>query len=159
MEANMRCYFNGSVHGTDQLARQSGTVSFAIPDIGVVFRSRWAGNLLECQYAALLSLLQFIESNAKVFKNKEIQIFTDASVVVYHLTKETFIFNSVKPYYRMVQSYKAKFDFSIRWIPEKENAAYQGLTDTPPLKPSVEINYSIKTDKNANSRRGGVLPM
>lgn len=155
----MRCYFNGSVHGADQLAKHIGTVSFAIPDIGVVFRSRWAGNLLECQYAALLSLLQFIDSNDKVFKNKDIQILSDASVVVYHLTKETFIFNSVKPYYRMVQAYKGKFDFTVRWIPERENAAFLGLTDTPPLKPSVEINYSISSSKNAHSRSGGVLPM
>jgi len=153
----MRCYFYGAVNGGDKLSRQSGTVSFAIPDLGVVFRSRWSGNLLECQYAALLSLLQFIESNKKIFKKSEIQILSDASVVVYQLSKDSFVMKNIEPYFRMVQTYKAKFPFKVHWIPEKENTACSGLSDAPAMKPSVEINYNIK-GKDMN-RQGGVLPI
>ncbi len=158
-EVKMRCYFYGSVGGEDQLVRQAGTVSFAVPDIGVIFRSRWSGNLLECQYAALLSLLRFIETNAKLFKDKNIDILTDASVIVYQLSKDTFIFKNIEPYYRLVQTYKSKFPFSLHWIPQKENPANHGLNETPPLKPSVEINYDIKGDNKDANRRGGVLPL
>jgi len=154
----MKCYFHGLVVGKDELSKNMGTVSFAIPDIGVIFRSRWMGNLLECQYAALLSLLRFIETNTDLFKDQNIEIQSDASVVIYQLTKDTFIFKNVEPYYRMVQSYKAKFQFKLHWLPQRDNPACHGLTDTPPLKPSVKINYDIKDSKNAN-RRGGVLPM
>ena len=140
----MKCYFHGSVIGDDKTSRQIGTVSFAIPDLGVIFRSRWMGNLLECQYAALLSLLQFIENNTKILGKKELQILSDASVVVYQLTKDTFVLKNIEPYYRKVQTYKSKFPFRIHWLPEKENVACNGLNDTPPMQLSVEINYGMK---------------
>jgi hypothetical protein len=155
----MRCYFHGSVNGRDQLARQIGTVSFAIPDLGVIFRSRWNGNLIECQYAALLSLLKFIENNNKAFNDEEVEILSDASVVIYQLTKDTFILKSIEPFYRLVQSYKLKFPFKVKWIPDRENSAYTGLQNTPPMKPSVEINYEIKDDNNDRQSPGGYLPI
>ena len=155
----MRCYFYGEVKGADQLAKQPGIVSFAVPDFGIIFRSRWEGNLIECQYAALLSLLQFIETNEKLFKGKNIEIYSDASVVIYQLTKGTFIFKQIESYYRLVQVYKNKFTLNFRWIPEQDNPAHHGLFGTPPIKPTVEINYSIKKSENNSGRVGGVLPM
>ena len=153
----MKCYFYGSTLNSDSFSSQTGTVSFAIPDIGVIFRSRWVGSQLECQYAALLSLLRFIETNKKLFKNKRIEILSDSSVVVYQLTKDTFIFKKIEPYYRLVQTYKSKFSFKVHWLPENDNPAFNGLTDTPPLNPSIKINYDIKDDKDIN-RHCGVLP-
>ena len=83
----MQCFFHGLTINNDPLAKSEGTVSFAVPDIGVIFRSRWRGSLYECQYAALLSLLRFIENNDKLFKGHGLEIFSDAPVVVYQLTK------------------------------------------------------------------------
>jgi hypothetical protein len=155
----MKCYFHGSVNGEDALLQQMGTVSFAIPDFGIIFRSRWVGNLIECQYAALLSLLQFLEKNKELVKDDKVEILSDASVVVYQLSKDAFIYKSVETLYRTVQTYKSKFNFKIHWIPEQDNIAYQGLTGTPPMKPSVKIKYEMKKPDDISGRRGGVLPM
>ncbi|MCP4580466.1 MAG: hypothetical protein GY839_02530 [candidate division Zixibacteria bacterium] len=155
----MKCYFHGSVNGEDKLLQQMGTVSFAIPDIGIIFRSRWVGNLLDCQYAALLSLMQFLEKNKKLLKDDKVEILSDASVVVYQLSKNAFVYKSVESYYRMVQTYKSKFDFKIHWIPEQDNTAYHGLIGTPPMKPTVDIKFDIKNADDISKRRGGVLPM
>ncbi|MCD6163554.1 MAG: hypothetical protein J7K40_14230 [candidate division Zixibacteria bacterium] len=154
----MKCFFYGAVYDDDPLVKQTGIVSFAIPDIGVIFRSRWVGNLIECQYAALLSLLRFIETNDKLFKKENIEISSDASVVIYQLTKDTFVFKNIEPYYRLVQTYKAKFKFDLHWKPLKDNPAHHGLIGTPSIKPSVKINYNIKGDEK-NNRKGGVLPL
>jgi hypothetical protein len=155
----MRCYFHGAVTTDNGYTKQKGTVSFAVPDIGVVFRSRWDGNLYECQYASLLSLLRFIETNSKLFKGKNVEILSDASVVIYQLIKKSFIFKSLEPYYRMVQTYKAKFAFKLNWIPENENPANHGLSEMPPVRPSVEINYDIKQTGKNDVRHGGALPL
>ena len=156
--SDLKCYFHGAVLGDDPLARQDGVVSFAVPDIGTIFRSRWNGSLLECQYAALLSLLRFIEVNKKLLAGKNIEIFSDASVVIYQLAKDAFILKGIKPYYQLVQAYKSKFPFRVHWLPKKDNPACHGLGDTPPLKPSIKINYDVKKSGNID-RRGGVLPM
>ena len=130
-----------------------------IPDFGVVFRSRWVGNLIECQYAALLSLLQFLGNNKSLLKDDKIKILSDASIVVYQLSQNTFIYKNIEEYYRLVQTYRSKFDFRVHWIPEKDNSAYHGLLGTPPMKPSVDIKYEMKGSDQDMKHRGGMLPM
>jgi hypothetical protein len=155
----MQCYFHGYIEGDDPLVKREGTVSFAIPDIGVIFRSRWEGNLYDCQYAALISLLRFISTNEKLFKGNSIDILSDATVVIYQLTKGGPISKSHQPYFNTVNNFKSKFAFKVKWIPEKDNPACHGLSDVPPFKPSIEINYDVKDARQKYIRRGGMLPI
>lgn len=155
----MQCYFYGLTQEDDPLARSLGTVSFAVPDIGVIFRSRWMGNLYECQYAALLSLLQFIETNDKIFKGESIEIYSDSSVVAYHLAKGGQIIKPLRQLYQAVIQFKAKFAFKVNWIPQKDNPACHGLCDIPPLKLSAEVNFESKDAGKKSLRRGGSLPV
>lgn len=155
----MRCYFHGNTYQIDPLAKGEGTVSFAIPDLGIIFRSRWSGNLYDIQFAALISLLRFIENNEKIFKGSEIEIHSDAAVVIYQVTKNPVVPKSMLQYYHAVQQYRSKFPFKLSWVPLRENPAYHGLHDLPPLKPSVEIRYDIKDTARKTNRRGGMLPL
>jgi len=155
----MQCFFYGLTQSDDPLVSSLGTVSFAVPDIGVIFRSRWQGNLYECQYAALLSLLQFIETNEKVFKADTIEIYSDSPVVIYQLTKGGPIAKALRPFYQAVKQFNTKFSFKVNWIPQKENPACNGICNIPPLKPSVEINFEAKNSNKKHSRRGGVMPL
>jgi len=102
---------------------------------------------------------QFIETNKKAFKKCEIQILSDASVVVYQLTKDSFILKSIEPYYRLVQTYKSKFSFVIRWLPENENPAYSGIISSPPMKPTIDIQFEMKDVPGKGDRTGGYLPL
>jgi hypothetical protein len=153
----MRCYFNGITLSEDPMARSEGTVSFAIPDLGVVFRSRWIGNLYDCQYAALLSLLQFIDTNKKAFQDQSIEIYTDSSVVTYQLTKGGPMLKKLKAAYRAVMQYKSKFAFKVNWVPLRDNPACHGLNDMPPQKPSIQLNFDVKGPNHKTIRRGGSL--
>jgi len=154
----MRCYFHGSVDQADPLVKTEGTVSFAVPDLGIIFRSRWTGNLYDIQFAALISLLKFIENNDKIFKGTDIEIHSDAAVIIYQLTKNPVVPKSMIQYYQAVQQYRAKFPFKLSWVPLKDNPACHGLSDLPPLKPTVEIRYDIKDSAKKTVRRGGVPP-
>ncbi len=154
----MRCYFHGSTDQTDPLIKSDGIVSFAVPDLGIIFRSRWSGNLYDIQFAALISLLKFIENNDKIFKGTDIEIHSDAAVVIYQITKNPVVTKSMLQYYQTVQQYRAKFPFKLSWVPLKDNPACHGLSDLPPMKPSVEIRYDIRDSAKKQVRRGGVLP-
>jgi hypothetical protein len=155
----MQCYFHGLTQDDDPLVKCLGTVSFAVPDIGVIFRSRWMGNLYECQYAALLSLLQFIDTNEKVFKGEPIDIYSDSPVVIYQLTKGGPIIKPLMKLYQTVVQYKSKISFKLNWIPQQENPACHGLSDVPPLKPSVEITFESREKGKKQLRRGGSLSL
>ena len=66
----MKCYFYGSNLLPDKLAKNRGLISFAIPDYGVLFRSQYEGNRYECEYAAAIALIRFVQLNQEHFQGK-----------------------------------------------------------------------------------------
>lgn len=154
----MRCYFHGSVIKNAGSVGKASIVSFAIPDIGVAFRSRWSGTLLECQYVALLMLLKFVDTNPGVFKDRSIEVFSDSSVLISQLVRGMHIYKSIEPYHRMARSYRSKIPYRVHWLPEDTNPACIGLAETPPMKPGVKINFDIKGKARSLGRQGDFLP-
>jgi hypothetical protein len=151
----MKCYFYGSVFDGDPLIRKIGLISFAIPDFGIIYRGRWLGDLIECQYAALLALFKFAEHNDELFNNRKIEIYSDSSVVIYQLTRDSFVLRHIEPYYRLVQSYHERIPAKFRWLPVDDNPACHGLTGTPPIDPKINIKYDLK-DKSGIGNPGNL---
>ena len=59
----MECYFYGKIREKDQDKENNAVVSFVIPELGISFRAQFNGSIQECEYARLLSILEFIELN------------------------------------------------------------------------------------------------
>lgn len=147
-EQVLRCYFFGQSFSDDKLIRSSGLAGFAIPDLGIVFRSRFKGSLFECQYTGLLALLRFIDANSKNFKGVSFEILSDSAVVVYQITHKKFISGDLIPFSRAVLEYQKKIPFKVSWVPVEENIAISGLVETPSLSPGAELNLDIEIKSN-----------
>jgi hypothetical protein len=147
-EQVLRCYFFGQSFSEDKMTRSSGLAGFAIPDLGIVFRSRFKGSLFECQYTGLLALLRFIDTNIKNFKGVSFEILSDSAVVVYQITNRKFVSEELIPVYRTVIGYHKKFPFKVSWVPADENLAISGLVETPSLSPGAEFNLDIEIKSN-----------
>ena len=100
-----------------------GLATFTIPDAGIVFRARFKGNQDECQYAALLALLEFVEINPQLFKHRTVEIYGDSFTVVHQVNKKMLCGKTLEPYRNMALLYKRKFEYSLSWIPTNENPA------------------------------------
>jgi len=127
-EKKMECYFCGRVREEnlkDKSNRRSrdGVVSFFIPEIGISFRAQFKGNLYECHYASLLSLLEFVELNPQLFKNKHIEIYGDSYIVVNQVNLRLSCTDDLKPYRDMAIGYKNKVPYTLNWVPGKDNPA------------------------------------
>ena len=136
----MKCYFHGS-GSTDGSPRRVGLISFAIPDIGVLFRSAWRGDVYECRYVSLLSLLNFIELNPEVFSKQELQFFGDCPLLVQQVNGQAHTPKSLEPYRDLIRLYIRKLKFSLRWIPEQENRATSRAVDMPPNPSLKGLNF------------------
>ena len=132
----MKCYFHGS-GSKDSSAQKSGLVSFAIPDVGVLFRSTWRGNLYQCQYVSLLFLLKFIEVNPDVFSQVELQLYGDCPLIIQQINGQAYTPRSLEAYRDLTRLYVKKLRFSLRWIPEQQNRATGKAVDMPP-NPSLK---------------------
>jgi hypothetical protein len=143
MAETIQAYFFGISYGEVVNGKQIGLAGFAIPDLGIVFRSRFNGSIHECQYAGLLSLLEFIQSNKKNLSAYKFEILSDSALVVHQIAHRKFISRELTPYFETAIGYKGKIDFRVTWVPREENVAITGMAATPPYKPDLKLNFEL----------------
>jgi len=149
----LRCYFFGISFGKKDDEKAKGLSGFAIPDLGVLYKDSCRGTLYECQYKGILTLLRFLESNRKSLREFDIEIHSDAAVVVYQLRHQKTVSGGLKRFFNAVNAHKSNMSFKVSWVPSKENPALSGTLETPPLKSDIEIRFDDK--KSANIERLG----
>jgi len=143
----MKCYFYGTNSSEDMGERKEGIISFAIPDIGVVYRTRFRGDRIECEYMALTSLFEFLDSNSEIMTNQNLDILGDSAVVVYQLNGKMPVFTRLIRHYRKIEQYRGKLKFRISWTPTSLNRAAMALPDLPPLKSKIKLDFSFAGKK------------
>ncbi len=81
--AGMNCFFGAYRYPEQEVNGKTAVVMFLIPDVGIKFKAPFqAVNDDHSDYASLLALLEFIDSNQKYFNNRAYQIFgTNAHVI------------------------------------------------------------------------------
>jgi hypothetical protein len=123
----MKCYFQGFTREENNEAQFNGFVSFTIPEMGIKFRGQFSGSSDECEYASLLALLEFIELNAHLFKDRRIEIFGNSIEVVSQVNSEMSPTHDLEPFCAMAQGYKKKIPYTLNWIPSDENMAQDSV--------------------------------
>lgn len=148
----MNCFFLGGTGNGNKLGRE-GIVSFAIPDLGVLFKTRHFGSSFECEYISLLALLAFIEKNSKMFSQQNIRIYTENPLIVHQINKRAFCSQDLEPHRDRALSYKERFYYSINWIPSHENRAREVFFDRPAdyKKPKVDSNSFVNSTAEKSS--------
>jgi len=127
---DMECYF-----GSYNLPRENGLdksaiVTFNIPDIGIRFKAPFAAvDRNHGDLAALLALLDFIDSNQKYFSKHAYQIFGNNRRIVNGVNQREPLDRKFDSLLSKALAYRDKYRFSLKWIPTEENAAYDSLFD------------------------------
>jgi hypothetical protein len=124
----MKCFFYGYNRDGEGSTGFNSLVSFAIPDVGITFRAQFKGGLEECEYASLLALLEFIELNPHLFRNRRIEVFGNNHQIINQVNRGTQPPQDLEPYLNMAMDYRNKIPFTLNWIPDSENIAQDGLT-------------------------------
>jgi hypothetical protein len=144
-EPRIKCFISAKIKRPDKSLRQNGLVSFAIPDLGILFRASYFGSYYELEYMSLLSLLRFIEMNRSAFENQKIDIYCTSSILVYQVSQNAFCPKELEKHKNLVITYKNILNFSLNWIPDAENRAERGMLDLPPLKDSFKMSLKDKS--------------
>jgi hypothetical protein len=124
--AAMQCYFTSCPLDSESV-KHNALLSFTVPEYGIVFRAQFAGTDAECEYASLLSLLEFVEINPQLFKDKTVEIFGDSSVVVNQVNGIEVCDGELEPYKNMAMLFRKKVPYILNYIPPKENPAQNCL--------------------------------
>ena len=141
VQPRVKCFISVKTLQQNKEKKQNGLISFAIPDLGILFKERYFGSHYELEYISLLTLLRFIEKNYKAFENQKINVLCSSPLLVYQISENTFCQKEVKPHRNLALAYKTKLKFSLSWVPESQNRAQNGMIDVPPLKNSFDFNF------------------
>lgn len=138
----MRCYIWGTNNRENRAEVGRGAACFVIPDWGLQFRVAHAGGTLECEFAALLALLRFVENNPKAFEGQRLEVLTDASQIVEHVNGRAPLDQAQQPTIALIRSIRERIRFELSWVPTDQNRAIDGVLELPPLKTKFEIQHT-----------------
>lgn len=120
----MQCYFSGEMIRSGASPAGAGVVSFSIPDLEITFRAQFKGSSSECPYASLLALLEFVDLNPHLFKNKTLEIFSDSEPVVRSVNNSQLDMPSdLEAYRSMALTYRRKYPFLLSLVRAGNNPA------------------------------------
>jgi len=144
----LRCYVSGR-----HLAGSAGqgTVSFAVPDYGILFRCQAAGARADLEMVAFLALLRFIEHNRALFKNHQVRILTDFPLLVYLMQNGSPVNEGLGAVRERARQYGKGIDFAVEWIDEKHNRAGHSVADIPAMP--AEVSLKVKSSLHSFAHR------
>lgn len=123
----MKCYYQGIIRPNEEDKNFNGFVSFTVPELGIKFRGQYKGAFDECEYASLLALLEFIELNFHLFKDRRLEVFGNNFRVISQVNSEMSPSSELEAFCNLAQSYKEKIPYILDWIPSDENMAQDGM--------------------------------
>ena len=126
----MECYF-GSLNLPDEnQLNKSAVVLFAIPDLGIKFKAPFDGvNPDHNDYASLLALLEFIDSNQKFFSNNTYQIYGNNLKIINQVNEKETPPVEFTNLLEKTKNYREKYRFSLDWIKADQNPVFHKLFD------------------------------
>ncbi|MFQ5498133.1 MAG: hypothetical protein ACE5FH_00535 [Candidatus Zixiibacteriota bacterium] len=103
---------------------------FTIPELGLKFKAPFDGvNSDHSDLAALLALLEFIDSNQNYFSKHTYQIFGTNLNVVNAVNKRFPAEEIFDHLIKKAEDYRSKYRFSIDWIASQANPVLDPLFD------------------------------
>jgi len=123
----MKCYYQEFVRKENLKSQFNGFVSFVVPELGIKFRGQYSGDFQQTEYASLLALLEFIELNNHLFKDKRLEILGNNFQVINQVNSDIIPSSELAPFCELARDYKKKFPFVLNWIPTDENMAQDSM--------------------------------
>lgn len=126
----MDCYFGSLTLPQNNELGKTALVLFTIPDLGIRFKAPFdAVDRTHSEYASLLALLEFIDTNQKYFSNHTYQLFGNDIGVVNQINQRENTPELFRHLLDKALTYRHKYRYSIDWIPSGENPALSGVFD------------------------------
>ena len=126
----MDCYFGSLEPARDGLRGKDSLVCFSIPSAGISFKAPFKSEeRLHTEYASLLTLLEFIELNQKLFKGKKLQIYGHDLEIIGQINGNRTVQHEFTELLKKALDYKDKYQYSLGWIPQSDNPSINYLFD------------------------------
>jgi len=126
----MDCYFGSYELPEGNELDKTAVVIFTIPELGIKFKAPFNGiDHDHNDFASLLALLEFIDSNQKYFSNHTYQIFGNNQKIINQVNQREQPPVLFTPLMEKAMGYRKKYRFSLSWVKPDDNPVYHSLFD------------------------------
>jgi hypothetical protein len=135
------------------LGMTEGTVHFAIPALGIQFRCRAEGNLLDLEFGAFFTALNFVHRQLKNLKAERIKVLSSRPQLVFALSDQSSGLKPGSQRRRLLRKYQKVFQLSVAYVPPARNAASRPVSDMPALPENSESPLDPQRDDGSGRFR------
>jgi len=139
----MKIYFFGKCQAGAADSCGQGIISFLMPDLGVMYRTRYTGRGIDCSFTAAIMAVKFVENNQNLLSKQAIELLTDSAELVEAVNGEAPLAGREKDYRDIILMYMKKYKLKLLWVPCAQNRAAQILPNLPPLRLKVNLNFDF----------------
>jgi ribonuclease HI len=127
---SMDCYFGSFQLPIKKDQQKVGVVIFHIPELGIRFKAPFDGiDEYHNDFAALMALLEFIDSNQQFLKSNTFQIYGDNKKLINQINQIEPLPVQFTGLLEKTIDYKKKYRFSLSWVSQERNTALDNLYD------------------------------
>ena len=128
-----------------------GLIVFAIPSHGILFRCRAAGGLLDLEFGAFFSLLEFITSSLAGERITAVHVVSSNPEFVFAFTGNSRHLPEGSERKKLLAEYGRRHRLSVGYVEPVNNRAFMTPSDYPSLPKDKAINLKLD-DKNLDEQ-------
>jgi hypothetical protein len=155
----IRCYI-GSVLNSEidpYLEKEGfchGLVIFSVPDLGIMFRCRAEGELIDLEFGAFFSLLKFLRTYLVKDAAKKLVICSSNPEFVLSFRPNSKHLSKGSTREQLLRDYTGEFELQVRYVEKVQNRCLYSPVGYPTLPEGREssLKPNVKTDKRAEFR-------
>lgn len=142
----MRAYFYAHCHRPVPNQEGPGVIAFSVPDLGFTFRLALRATPSEFPYRALVALIDFLETNRKVWARQKLELCTDCAPLIYQVLGDMGAPARVRFDLGVIRIKKKQLGFTLHWVSSEENRARDNVSLQPVARPVPQLNFSSLQD-------------
>ncbi|UCD62778.1 MAG: hypothetical protein JSW34_08405 [Candidatus Zixiibacteriota bacterium] len=115
-------------------------ICFAIPDYGILFRCRTEGSLLDLEFSAFFSLLEFVKSKLKEENIRNVEIYSSNPTFVFSFSKNSASMPVGSARRQLLSQYLKAMKIAVSYVKPVANKALL----SPAHYPSLPADQTVK---------------
>lgn len=120
-----------------------GMICFAIPDYGILFRCRTEGRMIDLEFSALFSLLEFVKSKLEGEKVKDVQVLSSSPELVFSFSEKSPHMRKGTARRTLLDQYARAMRISVAYAKPSDNRALLSPAEYPSLPADKEVKLDI----------------
>ncbi len=125
----------------------NGLITFAVPNLGVMFRCVGEGSALNMEFSTFFSLLEFLQTKLKEEHIKSVQVLSSNPHFVFSFSTYSDCLKEGTAYRQLLDTYMKKMSIQVGYINPQKNQAFHSTADYPSIPKDKTVELAMTKEE------------